>query len=50
MGIANFAQEFNIRYGEMAAGYYVAMIPALILVLLAQRHIIKGLTVGAIKG
>ena len=50
VGIANFVQEFNIRYGEMAAGSFVAMIPALILVLLAQRHIIKGLTVGAIKG
>ena len=50
VGIANFVQEFNVRYGEMAAGSFVAMIPALILVLLAQRHIIKGLTVGAIKG
>jgi len=50
VGIANFVQEFNIRYGEMAAGSFVAMIPALVLVLLAQRHIIKGLTVGAVKG
>ena len=50
VGIANFVQEFNIRYGEMAAGSFVAMIPALILVLLAQRHIVKGLTVGAVKG
>ena len=50
VGIANFVQEFNVRYGEMAAGSFVAMIPALILVLLAQRHIVKGLTVGAIKG
>jgi multiple sugar transport system permease protein len=50
VGIANFVQEFNIRYGEMAAGSFFAMIPALILVLIAQRHIIKGLTVGAVKG
>ena len=50
VGIANFVQEFNVRYGEMAAGSFVAMIPALILVLAAQRHIIKGLTVGAVKG
>ena len=50
VGIANFVQEFNIRYGEMAAGSFVAMVPALILVLVAQRHIIKGLTVGAVKG
>ncbi len=50
VGISNFVQEFNIRYGEMAAGSFFAMIPALILVLFAQRHIIKGLTVGAVKG
>ena len=50
VGIANFVQEFNIRYGDMAAGSFFAMIPALILVLVAQRHIIKGLTVGAVKG
>jgi multiple sugar transport system permease protein len=50
VGIANFVQEYNIRYGEMAAGSFFAMIPALILVLVAQRQIIKGLTVGAIKG
>lgn len=50
VGIANFVQEYNVRYGEMAAGSFFAMIPALILVLIAQRHIIKGLTVGAVKG
>lgn len=50
VGISNFVQEFNIRYGEMAAGSFFAMIPALVLVLVAQRHIIKGLTVGAVKG
>ena len=50
VGIANFVQEFNIRYGEMAAASFFAMIPALVLVLVAQRHIIKGLTVGAVKG
>ena len=50
VGIANFVQEFNIRYGDMAAGSFFAMIPALILVLVAQRHIVKGLTVGAVKG
>ena len=48
--IANFVQEFNIRYGEMAAGSFFAMIPALILVIFAQKHIIKGGTDGAVKG
>lgn len=50
VGISSFVQEFNIRYGEMAAASFFAMIPALILVIVAQKHIIKGLTVGAVKG
>lgn len=50
VGIASFAQEYNIRYGEMAAAAFFATIPALLLVVLAQRWIIQGLTTGAIKG
>jgi multiple sugar transport system permease protein len=50
VGIAGFVQEYNIRYGEMAAAAFIATIPAIILVAFAQRHIVKGLTFGALKG
>ncbi|MCC7449655.1 MAG: carbohydrate ABC transporter permease [Anaerolineae bacterium] len=50
VGIASFIQEYNIRYGEMAAAAFFATIPALILVIVAQKHIVKGLTLGALKG
>lgn len=50
VGIASFVQEYNIRYGEMSAAAFFATIPALILVIFAQRHIIKGMTLGALKG
>lgn len=50
VGIAGFAQEYSIRYGEMAAAAFVAVIPALLIVVFAQRHIVKGLTMGAVKG
>lgn len=50
VGIAAFVQEYNVRYGEMSAASFFAAIPALILVILAQRHIVKGLTLGALKG
>jgi multiple sugar transport system permease protein len=50
VGIAGFAQEYNIRYGEMAAAAFFATIPALILVFIAQKHIVKGMTLGALKG
>jgi multiple sugar transport system permease protein len=50
VGISSFVQEYSIRYGEMAAGAFFAMIPALLVVAFAQRFIIKGLTLGALKG
>ncbi|HOC21191.1 MAG TPA: carbohydrate ABC transporter permease [Anaerolineae bacterium] len=50
VGISSFVQEYSIRYGEMAAGAFFAMIPALLMVAFAQRYIIKGLTLGALKG
>ena len=50
VGIAGFVQEWSIRYGEMSAAAFFATLPALILVVFAQRHIVKGLTLGALKG
>jgi len=50
VGIAGFVQEYSIRYGEMSAAAIFAIIPALILVIIGQRHIVKGLTLGSLKG
>jgi multiple sugar transport system permease protein len=50
VGIAGFAQEYNTRYGEMAAAAFFSTLPALVLVFLAQKHIVKGMTLGALKG
>ena len=47
--IAKFAQEVEIKYGVMAAGAVLSAIPAIIVLLLAQRHVVKGLTAGAVK-
>lgn len=49
VAIAKYAQEFEIKYTEMAAGALLSAIPAIILLLLGQRHIVKGLTAGAVK-
>jgi multiple sugar transport system permease protein len=49
VSIAKFAQEFEIRYVEMAAAASLSAVPALLLLLLAQRWIVKGLTLGAVK-
>lgn len=49
VAIAKFAQDFEIQYTQMAASAMLSTIPALILLLVGQRHIVKGLTVGALK-
>ena len=46
VAIARFAQEYEIKNGVMAAGVVLSVIPAIMLLLLAQRHIVKGLTAG----
>ena len=49
VAIAKYAQEFEIQYTQMAASAVLSIVPALILLLIGQRHIVKGLTIGAIK-
>lgn len=49
VAIAKFAQDFEIQYTQMAASAALAMLPALIVLLVAQRYIVKGLTQGAVK-
>ena len=50
VGIAGFAQDYQVKYGNMTAAAMFSAVPALLLVVFAQRYITKGLTVGAVKG
>ena len=49
VAIAKFAQDFEIQYTQMAASAALSILPALVLLLFAQRYIVKGLTQGAVK-
>jgi multiple sugar transport system permease protein len=49
IGIANFAQQYEVRYGEMSAAAFFSTLPAIIFLSFAQRQIVKGLTLGALK-
>ena len=49
VAIAKYAQEYEIKYTEMAAGALLSALPAIVILLLGQRHIVRGLTVGAVK-
>ncbi len=46
----NFISVEQTLWAKLAAGAMLAMAPVILLGLLAQGHIVKGLTVGAVKG
>ena len=50
VGVASFVEEYNILYGEMTASAVISMIPAFLIVILAGKNIISGITMGAVKG
>lgn len=49
IGLDNFCGKFNIDWGQMAAASVVALIPVIIMFALVQKHIVAGLTSGAVK-
>ena len=46
----NFISVEQTLWAKLAAGSMLAMAPVILIGLFAQRHIVKGLTVGAVKG
>jgi ABC-type glycerol-3-phosphate transport system permease component len=46
----NFISVEQTQWARLAAAAMLAMAPVIVLGLIAQRHIVKGLTVGAVKG
>lgn len=50
IGIRLFVGNFQNRYDLMMAAATVATVPVLVLFFLLQKHIVKGLTAGAVKG
>jgi len=49
VAIAKFAQEYDIQFTQMAASAALSILPAVVLLFVAQRFIVKGLTAGALK-
>lgn len=50
VGIALFPGEYTMPWGEIAAASTMATIPLILLTLIFQRGIVRGLSAGAIKG
>jgi multiple sugar transport system permease protein len=49
VAISKYAQENETKYAAMAAGAVLSVLPALVLLFIAQRAIVRGLTAGAVK-
>lgn len=49
VALSTFKGSKGVAYGQMAALTTVSMIPIMILVLIIQRYIVRGLTFGALK-
>jgi ABC-type glycerol-3-phosphate transport system permease component len=47
--IAKFTSSFGTQYGALAANACIAIVPVIVLGILAQRHLVRGLTAGAVK-
>jgi ABC-type glycerol-3-phosphate transport system permease component len=50
VAIALFRGQYQVAWGQVLAGAVVATIPVALLVLVAERRIVAGLTAGAVKG
>lgn len=49
VGIARFAQQYEVQNGQMAAASILSTIPALLLMAFGQKFVVQGLTMGAVK-
>ena len=50
VGIAGRVTQYEIKWGVMSAAGTVAMIPILVFALAVQKYLVRGLSLGAVKG
>ena len=50
VGIAGRVTQYEIKWGVMSAAGVVAMMPILVFAMAVQRYLVRGLSLGAVKG
>ncbi|USK31559.1 carbohydrate ABC transporter permease (plasmid) [Bacillus sp. CMF21] len=50
LGIANFAGQYNTNYTGQMAGLTMVILPTIIFYMCMEKHLVKGMTAGAVKG
>jgi len=50
LGLANLFGEVRVAWNEVMAGAIIATVPALVFYAFLEKHMVRGLTAGAVKG
>ena len=50
VGLLAFVSKFSVDFGQMTAAGVLALLPVCGFFFLIQRHLLQGLTAGAVKG
>lgn len=50
VGIAGRVTQYGIQWGAMSAAAVVAIVPILVFALVVQKYLVRGLSLGAVKG
>ncbi len=50
VGLLAFVSKFSVDFGQMMAAGILALVPVCVFFFLIQRHLVQGLTAGAVKG
>jgi multiple sugar transport system permease protein len=49
VGVAEFTGDIGILWQEITVYGFLALIPLIIFILIVQKHLVRGLTMGALK-
>jgi multiple sugar transport system permease protein len=50
VGLLAFVSKFSVDFGQMMAAGVLALLPVCVFFIFIQRHLVRGLTAGAVKG
>ena len=50
IGIAGRVTQYNTYWGEISAAGFTAYIPIMIFAFIVQKHLVRGISFGAVKG
>ncbi len=50
IGIAGRITQYKVEWGEISASGFAACVPIIIIAFIVQRHLVRGLSFGAVKG